>query len=344
MHRPPSLESLLLDLWYGPRGRRRAWPLLPLSGLFRVAAEARRWGYRHDLLPSERPPVPVLVVGNLGVGGTGKTPCVLWLVQRLLGAGLHPGVVSRGYGARPGAAPRLVTADSDPRLVGDEPLLLARRCGCPVAVHPSRPAAARLLVAQAGCDCIVADDGLQHYALGRDIEIGVLDGERRFGNGWCLPAGPLREPRRRWRTLDLRIVTGAGESGAYRMDLVPGAARNLADPSRSRPLEAFRGSPVHAAAGIGHPQRFFAGLRERGLTIDEQPFPDHFPFRAEDLRFPDQSPVLMTDKDGVKYAQYADPRHWTVPVQAHLPEAAFEDLMALLRGRHLLSDTTKNDG
>lgn len=294
--------------------------LLPLSWLFCAIAIARRWLYALDVLTSHKLPVPVIVVGNISVGGTGKTPLVTWLVAHLKAQGYQPGIVSRGYGGKANHWPQQVRPDSDPRMVGDEAILLSRRCDCPMSVGPDRVAAAKALLEYTDCDIIVSDDGMQHYALGRDIEIAVVDGVRRFGNGHCLPAGPLREPQSRLQSVDLVITNGIAGVREYSMKLEPDSLWNLASPQEHRPLSAFRGITVHAVAGIGHPQRFFDQLTDSGLTVMEHPFPDHHPFSREDIQFDDELPVLMTEKDAVKCLDFAQPRHWCVPVQARIDE------------------------
>lgn len=315
--------------------------LAPLGWTYCGLSALRAFAYRRSWLGSESAGVPVIVVGNLTVGGTGKTPLVVWLVGHLRERGLRPGVATRGYGGSGRRDARLVLENPDPMLYGDEPVLLAKRAGCPVAVGRDRVAAARLLTAEHGCDVLVTDDGLQHYRLRRDCEILVVDGMRGFGNGRCLPAGPLREPQRRARRVDLTIVNGGvGQDGpdefktekdefkvekverSMRMMLVPGDAVNLYDESQRRPLSAFRAESVTAVAGIGNPWRFFSMLRGHGLQIGERAFPDHHPFAAGDLARLPPGAVLMTEKDAVKCRALAQPEHWFVPVQAQ-PDAAF---------------------
>lgn len=305
--------------------------LAPLGWLFCALAVLRRQAYRRGLCRVQRMPVPVIVVGNITVGGTGKTPLVAWLVRFLRRAGYTPGIVSRGYGGTAQAWPQAVDADSDPALAGDEAVLLARLVGCPVMVDPDRAAAARALLARHACDIIVSDDGLQHYGLGRDIEIAVVDGARRFGNGRCLPAGPLREPRGRLRSVDFVVVNGsAAGNGQYAMHLAERHARNLADEAVERPLESFRDIEVHAVAGIGNPARFFSRLCTLGLRIKEHAFPDHHAYQARDLDFGDGRPVLMTEKDAVKCRRFAQAHFWYVPVEAQLDESFGERLLTLL--------------
>jgi tetraacyldisaccharide 4'-kinase len=299
-----------------------ALALWPWSWLFCLVASARRAAYRSGVLLRRRLPVPVVVVGNLTVGGTGKTPLVVWLSRRLAERGLRPGILTRGYGGGARDWPRRVRADSDPRLVGDEPVLLARRCPGPVVAGPDRVAGGLALLAEEGCDWLVADDGLQHYALARDLEIAVVDGRRRFGNGLCLPAGPLRERPGRLRSVDLVVVNGGGGRGELGMRLVPGRAVHLRGELPPRELAAFRGQALVAVAGIGAPARFFGMLRGQGLAPRERPFPDHHRFRPEDLAADEGAAVLMTEKDAVKCEPFAGRHCWYVPVEAE-PDEAF---------------------
>jgi tetraacyldisaccharide 4'-kinase len=308
-----SLQSWLNRIWYDRASP--PWWLLPLSSIYGAAAGSRRYLYSKRLRRSIRVPVPVVVVGNLSVGGTGKTPLVCWLVSRLSELGFKPGVVTRGYGGSSGHA-RLIDASADPDVVGDEPILLARRTGAPVAVGRDRPGAARLLV-NVGCDVVVSDDGLQHYALARDCEIVVIDGERRFGNGSLLPAGPLREPKTRLAAADALVVNGGRTplDGAFSMRLEAARALSLSG-GAVRALEEFAGLKVDAVAGIGNPQRFFDMLRAHGIVVLAHPLPDHARLRAADISFGGGRPVLMTEKDAVKCAKIAGPDHWYVPVTA----------------------------
>ncbi len=313
--------------WY--QGGPLAQGLRPLAGLFCAVARGRRLAYRRGLLRSVRLPVPVVVVGNLTVGGAGKTPLVIRLAQLFKAQGFRPGVVSRGYGGVAEVWPQPVDFTSDPVQVGDEPVLIATATGCPVAVAPDRPAAAQLLLERHGCDLIIADDGLQHYRLARDIEIAVLDGGRRLGNGYCLPAGPLREPPGRLATVDLTVANGSPLAGEFGMELVLGEAVRL-DGSARLPLAEFTANPVHAVAGIGHPPRFFTALRASGLTVIEHPFPDHHPYHPEELLFGDPLPVLLTGKDAVKCRDFYQPQLWQVPVTAVLSAEFEARLLALL--------------
>lgn len=304
--------------------------LWPLSLLFGLAVRVRRFLYLQGLLRSEALSVPVIVVGNINVGGTGKTPLVARLVDLLRQVGYRPGVVSRGYGGQSVQWPRTVTADSDPGQVGDEPVLLAQRCRCPVVVDPDRVAAAWALLATHRCNVIISDDGLQHYRLQRDIEIAVVDGFRRFGNAACLPAGPLREPPSRLKNVDFVVGNGAARGQEYLMSLCGEVAINLADPYISSALSNFRQTMVHAMAGIGDPGRFFDHLRHARLRFIAHPFPDHHPFRPADLRFHEDLPVLMTEKDAIKCRSFASDNCWYVPVSAQCDPEFDEALLKRL--------------
>ncbi len=315
-----SADAWFNRVWYARSSA--PWWLLPLAALYAVVAGARRAAFAHGWRKSTRLARPVIVIGNLTVGGTGKTPLVCWLSDQLAKRGASPGIVTRGYGGA-AQAPKLVRPDDEPGLVGDEPLLLLRRTGRPIAVGRARPAAAQLLI-DAGCDVILSDDGLQHYALQRDCEILVIDGERRFGNGRLLPAGPLREAPARLSRVDAVVVNGGGPGHSHganelRMDLDGLIAVALVG-GAARPLSDFAGQTVHAVAGIGNPQRFFALLRSKGIHLIEHPLADHASFSGEDIRFADGHPVLMTEKDAVKCAGIAGTAHWCVPV-----DAGFED-------------------
>ena len=319
------------DFWYapGPLGA----VLAPLGWLVALFMVLRRAAYRAGMRRSWQVGCPVVVIGNLSAGGTGKTPLVIAVARLLARHGLRVGVVCRGYRGTASRWPRKVRPDSDPQRVGDEAVLLARRTGGPVAAGPNRIAAARILVRRAKCDVIVSDDGLQHLRLSRDVEIVVIDGERRHGNGQCMPAGPLREPLGRLASVDLVVVNGAGRPGELEMRLEGGHAVSLADASLIRPLDAFRGSPVHAVCAIGHQERFFRFLEAHGLAVVRHSFPDHHPFSAPEIDFADGAPVLMTEKDAVKCERFAGERHWYVPVEAVLSNDLEAKLLTVLRER-----------
>jgi tetraacyldisaccharide 4'-kinase len=308
-----SAQSWFNRIWYGAMPP--PWWLMPLSTLYGTVSAVRRFAYGRNLARSTRLTCPVIVVGNLTVGGTGKTPLVCWLAEHLTGRGFRPGVVTRGYGGSSRAA-RLVLSTDAPDVVGDEAVLMARRARAPIAIGRDRPAAAQLLI-NAGCDVILSDDGLQHYALARDCEIVVVDGDRRFGNGHLLPAGPLREAPKRLTGTDAVVING-GEmqrDGALHMRLLATSAVAMKY-GTIKPLREFSGQPVHAVAAIGNPQRFFAMLRAVGIRIIEHPLPDHARLKLEDISFPDDLAVLMTEKDAVKCREIAGPHHWYVPVSA----------------------------
>jgi tetraacyldisaccharide 4'-kinase len=305
--------------------------LYPLSWLFRGLALLRRSFYRLGLFKSVRLPVPVIVIGNISVGGTGKTPLVLYLAQALAKQGFKPGIITRGYGSDE-SGPREVDPDGETAVYGDEPLLLARRSGCPVWVGRNRPEAARALLTHSDCDLLISDDGLQHYALQRDIEIAVVDGDRGFGNGFHLPAGPLREGKSRLKEVDLMVVQGSFDGAGYPMHLQIGAVVSLSDNSLRKDMSSFSGDQVHAMAGIGNPTRFFRSLRDHGINIIEHRFPDHHRFVAHEICPADDLAVIMTEKDAVKCRRFSQPRHWYVEVAAKLDEKFMLRLNELLRG------------
>lgn len=308
--------------------------IMPLSMIYVDVMRLRRWLYRVGLMQSTRLPVPVIIVGNLTVGGTGKTPLVLWLAELLRQHGYQPGVISRGYAGKGEQTPQIVTADSNPALVGDEALLLAQRCACPVVVNPDRPAAAKHLLANFPCNVIIADDGLQHYALQRDIEIAVVDAQRRFGNGYCLPAGPLREPQTRLKEVDFVVSNGGSAEleGEQLMFCRGHELINLLSGER-KPLAEFAGQACRAIAGIGNPQRFFSQLAAAGLNCDSIAFPDHHAFTAADLQFNDGKPLIMTEKDAVKCRAFAQTHHWYLPISAELAEGFSQQLLQLLKDK-----------
>jgi len=321
------------------------WWTLPLAALYGGVVRLRRALYRRGWLRTQRLPVPVIVVGNIVAGGAGKTPVTIALVEALRARGFKPGVVSRGYG---GAArrPMLLDARPDSAMVGDEPALIRLRTGVPVAIGADRPVAAALLPGE-GVDVIIADDGLQHYALGRDIEVCVMDGARGLGNGRLLPAGPLRESPGRLDEVDFVVVNAGNTTNAQLADGGPDRRRitpaipmrlhgdvasNLHDGSL-RALTDFSGSRVHAVAGIGHPPRFFDALRAFGIEVVEHAFADHHRYAAGDLDFGDGLPVLMTEKDAVKCRAFVRPDWWSVPVTGELPDAFFDAVAMRLANR-----------
>jgi tetraacyldisaccharide 4'-kinase len=319
-------------IWYRPGGWGLA--LAPLGGLFAaVAGRRRQWLQRR--YQGRRFAAPVVVVGNLAVGGTGKTPLLIALAEQLRARGRRPGVVSRGHGGRPGPEPVLVTPAHPAAVVGDEPRLIALTTGCPVVVCPDRRAAVDWLLANCACDLVLSDDGLQHYRLHRDFEIVVIDGARGLGNGRCLPAGPLREPPARLAAVDAVVVNGGDYRPpvpALRMRLQPTALRHLASgrrlPATAPPAEWGPQPRVHAVAGIGHPARFRATLERLGMRVELRALPDHHPLCAADLRFDDALPVVITAKDAVKCEGFADPRLWVLEVAAELAPEDWAQLLS----------------
>jgi len=322
----PKSFFACLEHWIAAQWQKRgltAWLLWPLSCCFGAIALARRFAFRHGIFKVTAVGLPVVVVGNVTVGGTGKTPTVIALVSALQAAGRHPGVVSRGYGgtARSGT-PLAVMAESDPSQAGDEPTLIARRTGVPVMVCPDRVAAVRALqAAHPEVDVIISDDGLQHYRLARDVEIVVFD-QRLGGNGFLLPAGPLREPmsRKRDATLinDPFARTPPPWPATWLISLAPQDAWCVSDPTQRRPLTSFANQNVLAAAGIGSPERFFAMLRDFGIHPKTMPLPDHHRFDATLFAKESADAILVTEKDAVKCAGWHDARLWAVPVTAVL--------------------------
>ncbi|MFQ5756914.1 MAG: tetraacyldisaccharide 4'-kinase [Acidiferrobacterales bacterium] len=320
--------SVLQKCWH--KNTLLTFVLLPLSWFYCALVMLRGALYRLGVKRMVRLPVPVVVVGNITVGGTGKTPLVLWLVRFLNQRGYRPGIVARGYRGRSATWPRHVHPESDPQMTGDEPVLLARNAPCPVVVGPDRAEAAQVLVREDHCDVIVSDDGLQHYAMARDVEIAVIDGDRRFGNGHCLPAGPLREPLRRLRRVNTRVTNGKPQAGELGMQLEHLGFRRVDVPGVGKPLTAFAGQRAHAIAGIGNPQRFFDQLRALGIEVVEHEFPDHHRFRESDVRFSDEAPVIMTEKDAVKCKHLVGDRHWYLAVEARPDPSLGNSVLSLL--------------
>lgn len=316
----------LVSAWY--QGAKWLYVLWPLTLLYRLVMFVRRCCYRVGLFNSYQASVPVIVVGNITVGGTGKTPMVIALIKTLREAGLKPGVISRGYGSQAPHYPYCVSATDLAQQAGDEPLLIAQSTDCPVVIGADRQQAIELLLRQHRCDVIISDDGLQHYALKRDLEIAIVDGERLFGNGQCLPMGPLREPVQRLKTVNWVVSNGATDKFSIHMLL---RARQLLQLSTRQqcPADSWQaGKRVHAIAGIGNPSRFFNTLRELGFEPIEHAFNDHHQFVPSDIQFDDQLAVIMTAKDAVKIAAFADERCWSLPVDAHLPDDFLAEVVA----------------
>jgi tetraacyldisaccharide 4'-kinase len=312
--------------------------LLPIAAMFGCAVALRRALYRAGVFPSYRVPVPVIVVGNITAGGTGKTPLVLWLCDYLREHGYTPGIVSRGYGGR--GHTTAVRENASPDVAGDEPVLLAQRSRCPVWVGRDRVAAARALIAtNPGCNIIVSDDGLQHYRLQRDFEIAVIDGSRGAGNGLPLPAGPLRESTARLANVDAVVVTGnsvppATGAATFAMALEGNGFRNLLNPALRQEAGAFHGKRVHAIAGIGNPARFFDHLQALGLHFAAHAFPDHYAYSQADVDFGDADAIIMTEKDAIKCLRFAREIHWVLPVDARVDTALGRLILEKMITRH----------
>jgi len=305
--------------------------LLPLSWLYSLVIMLRRLCYQSGLIAVNQIDAPVIIVGNISVGGTGKTPLVIWLADYFKNKGFKPGIISRGYGGKLSGKSQQVRPDSNPELVGDEPVLIAKRTHCPVAIAVQRRRAAEELIEHCDCNLILCDDGMQHYSLDRDIEIAVIDGQRRFGNGRCLPAGPLREPISRLKTVDFVVSKYIAGRHEYKMEYSYGDLVSLTDPERSIPVSSLNGQSVHAISGIGNPDRYYSYLRNNKLHIISHEFPDHHPFKKEDVNFNDGLAVVMTEKDAVKCSDYATENHWYLPITATLPDSFTYRLEALMK-------------
>ncbi len=334
------MTALIDRLWYGKS--RPLWPLTPLSWLYHSIAAARRrkaWEVKDEALP-----VPVVVVGNITAGGTGKSPLTAWLVAQLRSSGWRPVIISRGYGGKADQYPTLVTADSKPAQAGDEPVMLAQITGVPVVIDPQRRRGAHWALEQGLGDILVCDDGLQHYALPRDIELAVFDGARGTGNGALIPVGPLREPVSRLSSVDFVIVNGGGFDAGQHLDsfegiehphihtmaLAPSTLIHLKS-GRTRPVSDLDGQAVRAIAGIGNPDRFFDTLRDMGADVTGTGYPDHHTFKAEELHTRADQWLVMTAKDAVKCRDIAPDNAWVLAVEARLSEQFADALNAKIR-------------
>ena len=339
----PMSESItyrwIHRVWY--EDAKLGWTLLPLSWLYYLAIVLRRFLYQCGIAKTYRVGVPVVIVGNIAAGGTGKTPTVIWLVSALREKGFTPGIVSRGYGGTHSGTSMRVDRDSDPAVVGDEPVLLARRTDCVIAVDSDRVRAANMLI-EDGVDVIVADDGLQHSRLERDYEICVIDGKRGLGNRRLLPSGPLRELPSRLEAVDQVLINGASltddpapttaEQNAVRFDLEATDACRL-NGSLERPLDRFKDTTVHAVAGIGNPTRFYDLLRSRGIQVIEHRLADHARIRRSDIEFADGFDVFMTEKDAVKVGQKLPDKYWFVPINLVMDSVKSGPLIEQIKSR-----------
>jgi tetraacyldisaccharide 4'-kinase len=324
-----SATELLNAIWYGNSPMRFA--LWPISAVYLGLSRLRRAAYQRGWRPAVDAGVPVIVVGNVSVGGTGKTPFVIWLAHHLKQRGRKVGIVTRGYRGKGTEWPRAVGPDSDPAEVGDEPVLLARRTECPVVAGPDRVACVQALLANERVDVVLSDDGLQHYRLARTFEIAIVDGARGMGNGLCLPAGPLREPPSRLQEVDAIVVNGGtwGHAGVFRAEAVATRVYHLQD-GAERTLESFKSQPVHAVAGIGNPQRFFDLLNDAGLDVEAHPLDDHAEITLDELTFDEPGPVLVTEKDAVKCEHLKANGVWCVVVDFKFDADSTARLMRLI--------------
>lgn len=311
-----TLSFWFESLWY--HQSRWRWLLWPLSMLYAVLMNGRRWILQRYY--QVKFPLPIIVVGNLTVGGVGKTPVVIALAKALTAKGLRVGIVSRGYGATLRDFPHEVVVHDTAEKVGDEPLLLVNKTACPVVIAPKRVEAVRYLMKHYPCDVILSDDGLQHYAMGRSIEIAVIDGLRGLGNGLCLPAGPLREPPPRLAFVDFVLVNSGQWPNAYPMRLTSTDFIQLTTGLR---VPSVGGGTVAAVAGIGHPKRFFLQLQQMGVSVTEYPFPDHHAFRAADLQL-SHDVIVMTEKDAIKCHAFATNSMYYLPVEAEIDPKFWE--------------------
>lgn len=306
------------QFWYQSRSW-ISWLLIPFSLLYQIAVILRKVIYAIGLKKTRQFSVPIIVIGNITVGGSGKTPLAIWLVNQLKNYGFQPGLVSYGYGGKTKNQPQGVTPNSDPRLVGDEAILLART-GCPIVVGVDRPTAIEHLLKNFSCNIVISDDGLQHYSLSRDIEIAIIDSDRRFGNGLCLPAGPLREPKSRLNTVDFLITK----------QLCPVDIYQLKNPEKKINLEELQGKTIHAVAGLGNPESFFHQLKLLGAKVIKHSFPDHYFYQKQDFQFRDNKIILMTEKDAVKCSQFDDERLFCLSAALEVPEKFQRDFLQQL--------------
>lgn len=319
----------LQHYWYKDNIHPLMYPLIPFSWIFRGIASVRRTLYKCGIKKTHHTSLPVIIVGNITAGGTGKTPFVIWLASYLSSSGKKPGIALRGVGGKKKLAPFHVTASSDPADAGDEAVLLAQHLGCPVVACINRVIAVHELK-NLGCDIVICDDGLQHYRLARDLEIAIVDGQRRFGNGLHLPAGPLREPLSRLKQVDFVVTneTDMQRSAPYSLQLKMDSLVAIHDPKKRAELNFFSGKQVHAIAGIGHPQRFFAMLEKLNIAVIPHIFPDHHQYKPTDLDFHDNLPIIMTEKDAVKCRLMTFKQElWALVVKPEVNKA-FEDAIS----------------
>ena len=322
------LETLIEKVWYS----KNIFSLLlsPLSLIYICIIYLRHTLYQLGLISITKINVPTIVIGNIVAGGTGKTPLVIWLAKYFKDKGFLPGIVSRGYGGTYLSNIELVKPTSNPLLVGDEPVIIARNTNCPVVVAKKRAKGAKELVEKYNCNIILSDDGMQHYSLARDIEIAVIDGQRRFGNNYCFPAGPLREHKNRIHKADLIVSKYSARTCEYKMNYTYNQLVSLNKLSKTIPISDLHGMTVHAIAGINNPDHFFSYLRSHKLELIIHKFPDHYLYTEEDVKFDDNFPVVMTEKDAVKCLNYSSHKHWYIPISAELSQSFACDLDKLM--------------
>lgn len=316
------MKSMLVKHWYQQRLTWLTAILVPFAKLFAFIVHVRRLLFKWQILKSYQFHVPVIVVGNITAGGTGKTPLVIWIANLLREQGYHPGIVSRGVGSRAHDKPYHVTMSSSVEDSGDEPLLIAKNTNCPVVIYPDRVKAVAALLSAYKCNIIICDDGLQHYRLARDVEIAVVDGVRKFGNRQLLPAGPLRESCGRLNRVDFAVYNGVNDQ--YCMNVVSERLLPLNDGVPTRDITDFAGKTVHAVAGIGNPGRFYKLLNAMHIQVVEHPFPDHHHFKQSDMNFADDAPIVMTEKDAMKCKLLGIKNAWYLKVNVK-PNKEFEE-------------------
>lgn len=326
-----SLHNLFVTSWYS--NKRWLRTLLPLSYLYRGLFYCHKLVYKVGIKKVFHAPIPVIVIGNLTVGGTGKTPFTIELARRLTALGYKPGIISRGYKGTKSASPLSVNGDSDPRIVGDEPILLATSTRCPVVIGAKRAAAITMLLEHFDCDLILSDDGLQHHAINKDIEVLIIDGQRKLGNGYCLPAGPLREPAKKLSQVDFVVYhQQPSTQDCYSFSLITKPIYNLKDTTLTVAAHELNKKNLYAVAALGHPERFFNSLTQMGLKIVKYPFPDHHQYQAADFSFLiEHDNVILTEKDAVKCRLFATSQFWVLPVEAQISNGFIRDFLYLLK-------------
>lgn len=320
----------LTSIWYSKKLHWSAILLLPFSAIFSFVVAVRRWCYQRGLFKSFHFQVPVIVVGNITVGGTGKTPFVISLVKFLQDQGYRPGIVSRGVGGSESTKARFVKATDAADDVGDEALLLTQKTQCPMVVCKDRVAAVRTLLNKTHCNIVISDDGLQHYRLQRSLEIVMVDHERQFGNQYLLPAGPLREPISRIKQADFVVVNGGSLQDPYTLTLQPDEFVSIVTQAKI-PLHGFANKKIHAVSGIGHPQRFFKTLQQLGMDLITHIFPDHHLYQKHELHFSEKLPIVMTEKDAVKCAAFANDDYWYLNIIPKMNEKLEQSILSKLK-------------